>query len=128
MEQHRGFQFEELLAQGMTRGVLDVSLRSGFLLLHEDGSYFSPPDGSLDEVFQKPHYIGLTRELALARARDLGGTIIRLRTAAVQLPSLLPNRDLMQQVSERGKEKKQRLLAYLREHPEELRPAGCRWH
>ena len=26
--------------------------------------------------------------------------------------------------SERGKEKKQRLLAYLREHPEELRPAA----
>jgi len=26
--------------------------------------------------------------------------------------------------AERGKEKKQRLLAYLREHPEELRPAA----
>ena len=34
------------------------------------------------------------------------------------------NRDAMEGTTERGKEKKQRLLNYLREHPEELRPAA----
>jgi hypothetical protein len=32
--------------------------------------------------------------------------------------------DVMEGISERGKEKKQRLLCYLRDHPEELRPAS----
>lgn len=169
MEQHRGFQLKELLAQGMTRDVLDLSLRSGFLLLQEDGRYVSAPDGSLDGVFEKPHYIGLTRELALARpgtwvgslfvyeppqcgfrpseqrlllaalhggtdqelACDLGISLSAVKKmwlsiyerVSTHLPSLLPNRDSMQEVSERGREKKQRLIAYLREHPEELRPA-----
>lgn len=38
-------------------------------------------------------------------------------------PGLIPNKIPEELTSERGKEKKQRLLAYLREHPEELRPA-----
>jgi len=36
---------------------------------------------------------------------------------------LIPDKVPEELNSERGKEKKQRLLAYLREHPEELRPA-----
>lgn len=38
-------------------------------------------------------------------------------------PGLIPDQVSEELTSERGKEKKQRLLAYLREHPEELRPA-----
>ncbi len=38
-------------------------------------------------------------------------------------PGLIPDQVPEELSSERGKEKKQRLLAYLREHPEELRPA-----
>jgi DNA-binding CsgD family transcriptional regulator len=38
-------------------------------------------------------------------------------------PGLIPDQVPEELTSERGKEKKQRLLAYLREHPEELRPA-----
>jgi len=38
-------------------------------------------------------------------------------------PGLIPDKVPEELNSERGKEKKQRLLAYLREHPEELRPA-----
>jgi hypothetical protein len=37
-------------------------------------------------------------------------------------PVLLPDKVAEESNSERGKEKKQRLLAYRREHPEELRP------
>ena len=39
-------------------------------------------------------------------------------------PGLIPDQAPEELTSERGKEKKQRLLAYLREHPEELRPAA----
>lgn len=39
-----------------------------------------------------------------------------------QLPALIPNQATDSLEGERGKGKKQRLLAYLREHPEELRP------
>jgi DNA-binding CsgD family transcriptional regulator len=39
-------------------------------------------------------------------------------------PGLIPDKVPEESNSERGKEKKQRLLAYLREHPEELRPAA----
>ena len=39
-------------------------------------------------------------------------------------PGLIPDKIPEELSSERGKEKKQRLLAYLREHPEELRPAS----
>ena len=39
-------------------------------------------------------------------------------------PGFLPDKVAEELHSERGKEKKQRLLAYLREHPEELRPAA----
>ncbi len=39
-------------------------------------------------------------------------------------PGLIPGHVPEELTSERGKEKKQRLLAYLREHPEEVRPAS----
>ena len=40
------------------------------------------------------------------------------------LPGFSSNRDAMEGRAERGSGKKQRLLNYLREHPEELRPAA----
>jgi hypothetical protein len=42
----------------------------------------------------------------------------------VHLPELLPNGATDSELSWRGKEKKQRLVAYLRDHPEELRPVS----
>jgi DNA-binding CsgD family transcriptional regulator len=39
-------------------------------------------------------------------------------------PGLIPKTSMEHGTIERGKEKKQRLLAYLRDHPEELRPAA----
>jgi hypothetical protein len=44
----------------------------------------------------------------------------------VCLPELLPHSVTDVEASERGKEKKQRLLTYLRDHPEELRPVSRR--
>ena len=169
IEQHRGFLLNEIIGHATTRDVLDAALRSGALLLQEDGRYVDPVDRSLDRVFEEPHHFGLTRELAPSRTGSWVGSLFvyqspqcgfrpseqRLLLAALRggtdqeltrelgislsavkkmwlsiygrvsthLPSLLPDRDSMQEVSERGKEKKQRLLAYLREHPEELRPA-----
>jgi hypothetical protein len=42
------------------------------------------------------------------------------------LPQLLPHPAMDVESGERGREKKQHLLAYLREHPEELRPVSRR--
>ena len=46
--------------------------------------------------------------------------------AASRLPELFPDAPASGQSSERGKEKRRRLLAYLAEHPEELRPVSRR--
>lgn len=44
---------------------------------------------------------------------------------SARLPELIPDRSQVdEQMQSRGKQKKQRLLAYLREHPEELRPVS----
>ena len=43
-------------------------LRSGGLLLDEDGRYLESIDRSLDDIFKVPHHVGLTRALALCRA------------------------------------------------------------
>lgn len=170
IQNHQGFLLNEVLGQGMTRDTLDLSVRSGFLLLQEDGRYGDSTGKPLDEVFEKPHHIGLTRELALSRVGSWvgslfvyqspqcgfrpseqrllltalwGGTdeelanVLGVSLSAVKkmwlsiyervsshLPSVLPNRASGQESVERGREKKQRLLNYLRDHPEELRPAS----
>lgn len=170
VEQHRGFFLKEVTGQGgMTPGLLDAVLRSGGLLVDEDGEYVESIDRSLDEIFKVPHLFGLTRELALCRAGTWIGSLFvyqapqcrfrpseqRLLLAALRggtdqeladdlgislsavkktwlsiynrvsnhLPSLFPNRIAVQEDGERGREKKQHLIAYLRDHPEELRPA-----
>lgn len=170
IENHQGFLLKEVLGQGMTRDTLDLSLRSGFLLLQEDGRYADSVERPLDEVFEKPHHIGLTRELALSRVGSWVGSLFvyqppqfgfrpseqRLLLTALRggtdselsdelgislsavkktwlliydrvsghLPGFSSNHDHLEGATERGKEKKQRLLNYLREHPEELRPAS----
>jgi hypothetical protein len=54
---------------------------------------------------------------------DLSWASIYERTSS-QLPGFPSSRDVANGASERGKEKKHRLLNYLRDHPEELRPAS----
>jgi hypothetical protein len=171
VEQHRGFLLKEVTCQGgLTREDLDAILRSGGLLVDEDGRYVESIDRSLDDIFKMPHHVGLTRELALCRAGTWIGSLFayqaprcgfrpseqRLLLAAqcgrtdhelatdlgislsavkktwlsiynrvsAHLPSLFPNRAAVQEEGERGTEKKRHLIAYLRDHPEELRPAS----
>lgn len=64
-------------------------------------------------------------------ARELGVSLSAVKKTwrsiyarvALRAPGLIPDPVPEELTSERGREKKQRLLAYLREHPEELRPA-----
>jgi len=170
VEQHRGFLLKEAVCQPSTREFLEVILRSGAQLLHEDGRYVDFGDRSLDEVFKMAHYVGLTRKVALCRVGAWAGLLFvyqapqcgfrpseqRLLLAALHggtdqeladdlvvslsavkkswlsiynrvsthLPSLFPNGVAIPEEGERGREKKQHLIAYLRDHPEELRPAS----
>jgi hypothetical protein len=46
--------------------------------------------------------------------------------AAAALPELIVDHSPVEPSAHRGKEKRRRLLAYLREHPEELRPVSVK--
>ncbi len=63
-----------------------------------------------------------TLEISLSAVKKTWRSIYERVTA--QSPGLIPDQVPEELTSERGKEKKQRLLACLREHPEELRPAS----
>ncbi len=169
VEQHRGFLLKEIIGSSMTPDQLLAGVRSGGQLLNAGGKYVDSIDRPLQEVFASPHYMGLTREVALSRPGSWVGFLFvheaprfgfrpseqRLLLVAMQggtdedladtlgislsavkktwrsiyervsahSAGLIPDQVPEELTSERGKEKKQRLLAYLREHPEELRPA-----
>jgi DNA-binding CsgD family transcriptional regulator len=169
--EHRGFQLKELVGYGMSLEALEGTIRSGGLFLSPvNGRYVDSVDRPLQEILAEPHYVGLTRELAMARfgtwigslfvyqppqfgfraseqrqllaalqggtdddlARTLGISLSAVKKTwgsiygrvTLRSPGLIPDHVPAELNSERGKEKKQRLLAYLREHPEELRPAA----
>ena len=171
LEQHRGFLLKELITHGNSLRRLEAMLRPGNAqLLNEHAEYADQLQKPLPEIFGSPHYVGVTREVALSRlgswvgllfmhepaqfgfrpseqrlllaalrggtdeelANDLGVSLSAVKKmwlsiyerVSAHLPSLLPNRASAQESVERGREKKQRLLNYLREHPEELRPAS----
>ena len=63
-----------------------------------------------------------TLEISLSAVKKTRRSIYERVTA--QSPGLIPDQVPEELTSEGSKEKKQRLLAYLREHPEELRPAS----
>jgi hypothetical protein len=171
LEQHRGFLLKEIITHGNSIGRLEAILRTGNVqLLNEHAEYVDQLQKPLHEIFESPHYVGVTREVALTRLASWvsllfmheparlgfrpseqrllltalrGGTDSELSDelgislSAVKktwlliydrgsghLPGFSSNRDHLEGATERGKEKKQRLLAYVREHPEELRPAS----
>jgi DNA-binding CsgD family transcriptional regulator len=169
VELHRGFLLKELIANATTPQTLEGALRSGGLLVDTDGQYTDRIEKPLHEVLAEPHYLGLTRDLALCRFGTWIGSLFvyhapqfgfrpseqRLLLSALsgradeelaaelaislsgvkktwrsiyervttRSPRVIPNHIPEELTSERGKEKRQRLLAYLREHSEELRPA-----
>ena len=170
LELHRGFLLKEFITHGNSIGRLEAMLRTGAQLLNEHAEYVDQLQKPLHEIFESPHYVGVTRAVALSRlgswlsllftheparlgfrpseqrlllAALRGGTDSELSDelgislSAVKktwlliydrvsghLPGFSSNRYHLEGATERGKEKKQRLLAYLREHPEELRPAS----
>jgi hypothetical protein len=171
LEQHRGFLFKEFITHGNSMRRLEAILRTGNAqLLNENAEYVDQLPKPLHEIFESPHYIGVTREVALSRLGSWLGLLFmheparfgfrpseqRLLLTALSggkdselsdelgislsavkktwlliynrvsghLPGFSSDRDHSEGATERGKEKKQRLLAYLREHPEELRPAS----
>lgn len=170
LEQHRGFLLKEFITHGNSIGRLEGILRTGGQLLNEHAQYVDRLQKPLLEIFESPHYVGVTREVALSRLGSWVGLVFmheparfgfrpseqRLLLTALRggtdselsdelgislsavkktwlliydrvsghLPGFSSNRDHLEGATERGKEKKQRLLNYLRDHPEELRPAS----
>lgn len=170
VDEHRGFLLKELISNTMSLDGLEGAVRSGGLFLSpDDCHHVESLNKPLHEIFASPYLIGLTRELAMARAGTWIGSLFvhrppqfsfrpseqRLLLAALRggtdddladtlgislsgvkktwrliyervhdhTPGLIPEQVPHDSTSERGREKKQRLLAYLRDHLEELRPA-----
>jgi hypothetical protein len=170
LEQHRGFLLKEAIGPASSREALVVTLRTGTQILNENGLYADSPGRSLDDVFRTPHYLGLTRKVALSRvgawmgslflyrapqcgflpseqrlllaalrggtdkelADELGISLATIKKhwlsiysrVASRVPSVFANRIATQEEGGRGREKKQHIIEYVREHPEELRPAS----
>jgi hypothetical protein len=170
VEQHRGFLLKEIIGGTVNPENLAGTLRSGGQFLNTEGKYVDSAESAQHEEFTVPHYVGLTREVALSRmgswmgslfihesprfcfrpseqrllltalrsgtdeklSDDLGISLSAVKKTwlliyervSAHLPGYSSDHEPGQGTNDRGKEKKQRLLAYLREHPEELRPAA----
>jgi hypothetical protein len=169
IEQHRGFLLKELISHSMSEERLLGMLRTGGQLLDPQGKFVDDLQEAPRAIVEKPHYVGLTREVALSRvgywvaslfvhatprfafrpseqrlllaalrsgtdeelAAELGVSVSAVKKtwvliyerASAYLPDFSSDRK-PKGMTERGKEKKQHLLSYMREHPEELRPAS----
>ena len=169
-EVHSGYYLRELVAQAENECHLQEVLASGGLVLCDrKGTYRSFCAEDVRGLWQRPHVLGITRELAERQIGTWISTIFRyqrprlgltrnrqrLLTAAMngstdpelaaelgvslavvkkswrdiydrvhdRIPNLFPSEGSRERSgSERGRAKKHRLLSYVREHPEELRP------
>jgi hypothetical protein len=66
----------------------------------------------------------LSDELGISHSAIKKTWLLIYERVSAYLPGFSSDHEPAEGTNERGKEKKQRLLAYLREHPEELRPAA----
>jgi hypothetical protein len=172
VELFRGFLLKECFAQAESLDHVEALRLTGALLWNPSEGYYGGFSGvSPAQLIEKPHVIGMARELAAknvgswaasmflyqlpqfgfsrseqrlllsalngATDQELGDELgislstvkktwrlIYERVAACR-PELIPfNSAAENGTSERGREKKQRLIAYLREHLEELRPVS----
>jgi len=172
MADHRGFLIKEYVVQAAVPDVLHVLTNAGACAVDKNGRYAAFGKEDVLDLFQRPHVIGWTRELAIGEmgawlsnlfvydaprfelrpseqklllAALTGATDdalcdeLRVSRSAIKktwqtiyervaardsklIPELLTHDD----ATKRGKQKKHRLLAYLRDHPEELRPVSRR--
>lgn len=172
LELHRGFLIKELIGEADDPALAQALSNTGGLFFDPTLSrYVNLPSGSAEDIVNRPHLIGCTRELALGKpgfwgsslfsyesprfglrrseqkllaaalhggtdedlSKTLGVSLSAVRKSwlsiyervADRVPGLL-NEDAPpgNGTSKRGKGKKHRLLAYLSEHPEELRPVS----
>jgi len=113
---------------GLTRELAKASFGTwiGSLFVH------TPPQCNFRRSEQRLLLVALQGETDKELARELGVSLSAVKKAwrsiyarvAPRVPGLISDPVPEEPSSERGREKKQRLLAYLREHPEELRPAS----
>jgi len=114
---------------GMTRDLAMTHIGSwvGLLFLH------TPPRLGLNPSEQRLLYSAFSGGTDEELSDMLGISLFAVKKSwraiydrvAERLPELVPDRSENNgQTPSRGKQKKQRLLAYLREHPEELRPVS----
>jgi hypothetical protein len=66
----------------------------------------------------------LANDLRISLSAVKKAWLLIYNRVSTHLLSLFPNGVAIQEEGERGREKKQHLIAYLRNHPEELRPAS----
>ena len=112
---------------GLTRelAMARVGTWIGTLFVYQPPQFgFRPSEQRLLLVAQQG---GTDKDLAAALGITLSGVKKTWESiygrVTLRSPGLIPDQVPAELTSERGKEKKQRLLAYVREHPEELRPA-----
>src|SRR5713226_6412770 len=170
----RGYNLKELMGQAPNSLDARVKANMGGLCWHpEEGRYVPLTIEEAETIADRPHLLGITRELVLNSPGNFLSTVLlyvppriyfspselRLLCAAldgatdeelshelkvslgmikktwrsiysrveVRCPDILPDsQNHGSGSSARGKEKKQRLLAYLRDHPSELRPVSPR--
>ena len=172
IETHRGYLCKEAICHQIeTVERLNWTVQTGGLFWDPSkGSYTDLPANGPEEFLNRPHILGLTREIEMKRpagswvgclfeyqpprlcfslseqrllksaldgatdqelSDELGISLFTAKKTWRSIydrvtlcsPELVPaNSKAEERISERGREKKQRLIAYLREHPEELRP------
>ncbi|MBZ5659733.1 MAG: hypothetical protein LAO08_04940 [Acidobacteriia bacterium] len=178
-EEHKGFFLKEIIGSQLESAErFRWTLQTGGLLWNpRTGVYRKSFAKDPNEIIKRPHLVGLTREIELARSEAWavswvgtlfdyhpplcgfsrseqrmllmaleGQTDLELaqklnvsvptvkkmwvsvyRRVSAHLPELMPTASRPDVFSiQRGKEKKRRLLAYLRDHLEELRPFSRR--
>ena len=114
---------------GVTRGI--EHSRAGSWI----GAIFNhhPPQFGFSRGEQRLLLSALSGETDMELSGDLGTSVSTVKNTwrsiynrvASRLPELVPDDSQGNgQISDRGREKRRRLLAYLREHPEELRPVS----
>ena len=179
IEEHRGFLLKEIIGSQIESAErFRWTLQTGGMLWNpRTGQYTKSLEKNPNEIIKKPHLVGVTREIELARseswaaswvgtlfdyhpphcsfsrseqrmllmalegetdkelAQKLGVSVSTVkkmwvsvyRRVYAHLPEVMPNASQPDEVTiQRGKEKKRRLLTYLRDHLEELRPFSRR--
>lgn len=121
-----GFRLKEILGQVAVAEELDAALRSGGLLMSDDGSVTECPKESLDIVVSRPHVFFMTKEIV---QRYLGTWTSLLFTYHEPILGFTRAEQRILEAALRGLTDDELTLELdlsisVREHPEELRPVS----